>query len=511
MNYTRGFRGSVVSSIALAAATNMLAQPVYAICQAQTTSNGSGPPSISATESSTSQALEIMQRRKDEALAPPGVTLASLQTQQPAPAPAEPAAAAAEAAQPQPAPPAAQAAQASTAAAETAVEAAKPKVAKAKAPKPAPEKSVEAAIEKEAAPKAVPQRMASLKDDIPGYGENMNTVYAGDRLRSRGVWALGYADYDRNSDVNIGLRDGVIGDNNGLTLSRDDVTVTRKTRSTGTIAGMDWTDIQTGTMTVGTQLGVFGGYNNSRSTFTDGTFSVLAPVPGSPTNEEFFGRTNAREQAESGFLGVYGAYFVDHWTADLALKADFGQLNSENTLNKSLTLCPGTLPVDRQAEVDVSEYTIAANLAYRNELGPKSWFEPLAGFRFTYTDFGTSSGGFAIGAEDGRTLRLQIGARFGGAWVSTEGYTVTSTLAGLLYSDILIDGFVGKTLIGTAGGGTALVDASTLNDEGKVRVLGQFATVVDFGNGYSLFGDVEVRGGQDLFGVGGRAGVRYTW
>ena len=75
----------------------------------------------------------------------------------------------------------------------------------------------------------------------------------------------------------------------------------------------------------------------------------------------------------------------------------------------------------------------------------------------------------------------------------------------------MIDGFVGKTLIGTAGGGTALVDASTLNDEGKVRVLGQFATVVDFGNGYSLFGDVEVRGGQDLFGVGGRAGVRYTW
>jgi len=48
----------------------------YAACGAST-GGGSGPPSISATEISTAQALQILRRRQDEALANGGFQLAS--------------------------------------------------------------------------------------------------------------------------------------------------------------------------------------------------------------------------------------------------------------------------------------------------------------------------------------------------------------------------------------------------------------------------------------------------
>jgi hypothetical protein len=35
--------------------------------------------------------------------------------------------------------------------------------------------------------------------------------------------------------------------------------------------------------------------------------------------------------------------------------------------------------------------------------------------------------------------------------------------------------------------------------------------VVDFRNGYSLIGQLEARGGDDYYGIGGRLGARVEW
>jgi hypothetical protein len=48
------------------------------------------------------------------------------------------------------------------------------------------------------------------------------------------------------------------------------------------------------------------------------------------------------------------------------------------------------------------------------------------------------------------------------------------------------------------------------SDEGKVRGMGILTTSYDNGLGSILYGQVDVRGGANLIGVGGRVGARIS-
>ena len=100
-------------------------------------------------------------------------------------------------------------------------------------------------------------------------------------------------------------------------------------------------------------------------------------------------------------------------------------------------------------------------------------------------------------------LRLQGGARIGRSWFDDTGHLWSLSLLGLLYSDVYVNGY-------TLAGSDLAVSASEV-DEGKLRVLGQLEGSVELGNGLSLVGQANVRGGEDLFGVGGRFGARLEW
>ena len=86
-------------------------------------------------------------------------------------------------------------------------------------------------------------------------------------------------------------------------------------------------------------------------------------------------------------------------------------------------------------------------------------------------------------------------------WPMHQGFLMTS-LTGLLYSDVVVSGFQ------TTG---QFSPATPINDEGKLRVLGQIATRYIVGNGSSYDVQVEGRGGENLVGFGGRLGARYEW
>jgi hypothetical protein len=78
-----------------------------------------------------------------------------------------------------------------------------------------------------------------------------------------------------------------------------------------------------------------------------------------------------------------------------------------------------------------------------------------------------------------------------------------TTITGLVYSDVSVDGLV----INTAG----FVGSPVLpNDEGKVRGMGIFTLNYDNNAGIIWYGQADVRGGEDYFGVGGRLGVRVS-
>lgn len=70
------------------------------------------------------------------------------------------------------------------------------------------------------------------------------------------------------------------------------------------------------------------------------------------------------------------------------------------------------------------------------------------------------------------------------------------TIGGFLYSDVWISGIS--------------ADYRDVN-EGKLRVMGQLTSALAQSNGVTWLLQGEVRGGDDLIGVGVKGGVRYEW
>jgi hypothetical protein len=154
----------------------------------------------------------------------------------------------------------------------------------------------------------------------------------------------------------------------------------------------------------------------------------------------------------------------------------------------------------QDGEVSENSITESTNLYYHLDLGGGYWAEPLIGQRYTYTAYG--SGAEGLGLTNGQVFRIQGGIRLGSAQ-AWGGSLVNTSVVGMLYSDVWVDGFAltEDTLVSTA----------SEVDEGKLRGLGQVMVMVGTGDGMTYSGQVEVRGGEDLIGVGGRLGARYEW
>ncbi len=167
-------------------------------CGMASTAGGSGPPSISETETSTTEVLEQIRRRVQTAQQVQPIP-ASYTTSSGGPSPGSSSATAAEQ-------------QATTSGAQSqAAQAGNSATLKAK--KTAPSTTY-------AEPSDYP-RYASLKD----YGSATDAVYEGQVSRSTAVWAQGFGGYERHSNLAPG----------------DDENPTRNQVTGGGMGGMDWT------------------------------------------------------------------------------------------------------------------------------------------------------------------------------------------------------------------------------------------------------------------------------
>ena len=331
-----------------------------------------------------------------------------------------------------------------------------------------------AAAQPAATPQAAPaQRRAAPRQAAPrpasspyygGGGGGGLKDYGMDEPPRRvayGVWAEGLADYDRRSDVS--------GTNANL-----GVTDTQSIRMTtvGVLAGVDHTYMRS--PREGVMIGALGGYSD-----THGRFS------GSDVSEQ------KKQDIEAGIVGLYGTYFYNGLALDVLAKADifdFDELRTEAGCGAPLL-----------RTTDGATYVIAANIYHRRDYG-SYWIEPTAGFRYNFTEYG--SGAAALGLDEGNSLRLQAGVRVGRDWVGTDGRLWGISVLGGIYSDVVVDGYV----VGAGGANTILE-----TDEGKVRALGQVRAKVTSRDGVTFYGQAELRGGEDYFGVGGKLGVRYEW
>lgn len=444
-------------------------------CGMASAAGGSGPPSISETETSTTEVLEQIRRR--------------VQAAKQAPIPVSNTVAMGEAA-----PGSSSATSVEQQATTSGVQAQAGQVSNSATLK------TKRTATSEGYAAAQNPRYASLKD----YGSATDTVYEGQVMRSTAAWAQGFGGYERHSNLAPGNEENP----------------TRNQVSGGGMAGMDWTVIKRGETLQAFQFGVFSGFSETNDNFSNTSFRGSV----SSTNDVTFSRSNNSEDVNGPFVGAYLAYARGAWTFDLAFKADFFDLSQRSSLSANTT-CGADVFVNgsQHGSASVNDYIVAGEASHRTPLSTTSWIEPAFAVRFTATNFGgqansavfgTTQGtslninGGSLGLEDGTALRLQGGIRYGEIWQTPQGYHVTTTLGAFLYSDVLVTGFNTQSGIVAPGGSLNTVGPV---DEGKLRGLGQMTTQLDAGGGWSYLLLTEVYGGQDVVGVDGQLGVRYHW
>ncbi|MFT3730534.1 MAG: hypothetical protein QM780_03775 [Hyphomicrobium sp.] len=466
-----------IFSAGLAAACSPVAMAQTLPCGMPSTAGGSGPPSISETETSTTQVLEQIRRRVQATQQQP--VLASNTTEA---APGSSSATAVE-----------QQATTSGVQAQSTGNAATLKSKKATSGSTYEE------------PSGYP-RYASLKD----YGSATDAIYDGQNIRSTAVWAQGFGGYEHHSNLAPGEQENP---------SRNQVTG-------GGMGGMDWTVVKRGETLQAFQVGVFSGFSETNNNFSDTSFTGSVNSLGTTNNVDFT-RSNNSQDVNGPFVGAYLAYAYGAWTFDAAFKADFFDLSQRSSLTAAVDpTCgiPGNvLNGFQHGSASVNDYIIAGEASHRTPLSTTSWIEPTFAIRFTATNFSgdTNSATFGeanntslgitngtLGLDDGTSLRLQGGVRYGEVWKSPQGYLLTTTVGAFIYSDVLITGFESKSGIVAPGGALTTVGPV---DEGKIRGLGQFTSQLDVGNGLSYLVMTEVYGGEDVVGVDGELGVRYHW
>lgn len=298
---------------------------------------------------------------------------------------------------------------------------------------------------------------------------------------SQGAWAQAFVDYERHDNLAPG---------SGENLERRQTTV-------GGIAGGDVTYRRFGDDGLETvQFGLLGGGTHISSKFSD-----------------FGNVSNARQTQDGGFVGAYGSYHHNQFSVDGFFKTDLLSLKQRSTVKSPVTCGEGQVLViddspdalekatQQAGSVNEYTYTVGGNAYYRFDLSGGAYLEPVVGFIYSATNYG--DGATTLGLDNGQLFRIQGGARLGRTWDDAENRTWSLALLGMLYSDVYINGY---TL-----DGFGLPPGASEVDEGKLRVLGQLEGNVILNNGLSFNGAVNVRGGEDVFGVGGRLGARLEW
>jgi hypothetical protein len=326
-----------------------------------------------------------------------------------------------------------------------------------------------------------------------------------------GAWTQVIGDYERRSATGASIISALA---NAQAVTQPSailatvplaLSVSSRTGTIGFQAGADITARGVLTPGDGMIIGGFGGYVSSELSFSAVSASSNPSLIGT-------GSSSVNAKLSGATAGLYATYFNGPFSADVLLKVDALTLNE--TFTETLAFAPGLTdfgsisgpfysPFSNSASTNLLNGTVAGNFNYRFDLTPSFWIEPTVGAQYTNTSYGTNAA--ALGLADGNLVMVQGGSRFGTSTFIDNKVLVTTTLTGLAYSNVLVSGgFV-------PGAGYAGNNILAQADEGQVRGRGVLAFNFDFGQGVKSFVLGEVRGGQGLFGAGGKAGVRLEW
>jgi Autotransporter beta-domain len=221
-----------------------------------------------------------------------------------------------------------------------------------------------------------------------------------------------------------------------------------------------------------------------KNAWLPGDFVVAGLVTNWTSSHISLTDTSTTLRLEGPGVGLYSMYINGGFSADLVGKLDF------------LTLREDFAGLAPNGSIGVTNAGISGNIQYKAKFGA-SFAEPTAGFSFTRTMFGDNAA--LMGLQDGSTLRLQAGARFGTAF-TVNGISFEPTLALLAYSNVIADG----TTVATV----PVPVPVTPTDQGLLRGEVDPELNLDFNNGYSAYVRGSVRFGSELVGGSAKVGLR---
>ena len=221
-----------------------------------------------------------------------------------------------------------------------------------------------------------------------------------------------------------------------------------------------------------------------KNAWLPGDFVVAGLVTNWTSSRISLSGSPATLRLEGPGVGLYSMYINGPWSADLVGKLDF------------LTLKEDFAGLAPNGSIGVTNAGISGNVQYKNKFGA-SFLEPTMGFSFTRTMFGDNAALMSL--QDGSTLRLQAGARFGTAF-NANGISFEPTLALLAYSNVIADG----TSVATV----PVAVPVTPTDQGLVRGEVDPELNLDFNNGYTAYVRGSVRFGSELVGGSAKVGLR---
>jgi hypothetical protein len=267
----------------------------------------------------------------------------------------------------------------------------------------------------------------------------------------------------------------------------------------GVLGGFDGTFRNVWAQNDAVIIGVLTGYLSSDVRLTTTSTSSAPQNVGN-------GQSTLDAHLSGASAGAYITYFNDRFSGDLTFRADF--LNLSESFNEILAFTANAggpqatlFPFAGAGSTRLTNYTTNGNVNYRIPISTISWIEPTTGFQYTQSDYDASAA--ALGLANGHLVKIQGGARYGIEYYWGPA-KLTTTVTGLAYEDVSIaGGFIQNVAFGTNG--------LIINDQGLLRGQGILAVNLAYVNGVSLFAQGDVRGGKDLFGGGGKGGVRVMW
>jgi len=317
-----------------------------------------------------------------------------------------------------------------------------------------------------------------------------------------GAWIQGYGDYEhRDGSRSTSFLCCTVPGEAPIPLT---VRASSETKTWGVVGGLDWTGRGFTNAGDGVMIGVMGGYMESNVRLN------VTTISGDPARAAS-GASRFTSKLNGPSVGGYVSYFNGPFSNDFLVKADFLSLNQQYNDSLGFGLCTcflglGVSPIAYNVQqagngsTSVNMVTISDFVSYRIPVAATTWIEPTAGAQFINSSYDSSAA--LLGLKDGYSIRLQGGLRVG--FVGLFDSRLTTTVTGLILDDVVVRGnFIQGGVFGTSG--------NILSSQGKVQGQGIFAFNYDLGNNTSTYVQADVRGGDGIFGVGGKGGIRVRW